>query len=95
MYISFLCPYYALDLGIDYRLFRNKCMLSAGVDDVFDSRGKRHVKSHYTDVVSDGIYIPQGMGRSYRVGLKFNFNTGKKVGVRNKDRSNSEEMERM
>ena len=61
----------------------------------YNSRGKRHVKSHYTDVVSDGIYMPGGMGRSYWVSLKFNFNTGKKVGVRNKDRSNSEEMERL
>lgn len=95
VYYDFKRHIYALDLGIDYRLFKNKCMLSAGVDDIFNSRGKRHVRSHYTDVVSDGVYVPSGMGRSYRVSLKFNFSTGKKAGVRNKEKSNSEEMERL
>ncbi len=95
VYYDFKRHIYALNLSLDYNLLKNKCMLSAGVDDLFNSRGKRHVKSHYSDVVSDGIYIPGGMGRSYWVSVKFNFNAGKKTGTRNKERSNSEEMNRL
>lgn len=85
----------ALNLGIDYNFIKNKCYLSAGIDDVFNSRGKRHVKSYYNDIISEGVYIPGNMGRSYWVSLKFNFNTGKRTNVRNKDKSNSEEMNRL
>lgn len=84
-----------LDINFDYSFLKDKAMLSAGVDDIFNSSGKRHTVSCYEEVKTDGVLYPAFSGRTYRISLKFNFNAGGKVNRRGKDKSNTEEMERL
>lgn len=95
VYEEFRRHYAKLNINLDYSLLKDKAMINVGVDDIFNSSGKRHVLSHYDDVNSDVTLVPAFSGRTYRISLKLNFNAGGKVKRRGKEKSNSDEMERL
>ena len=84
------------DLNLDYTFWNGRMMLSAGVDDVFNTRGERHYVSEYDDVREDSRLRPLAEGRSFWIGLKYNFSIGKKnTSIHSKGKSNSDEMRRL
>lgn len=84
------------DLSLDYTFWNGRMMLSAGLDDVFNTRGERHYVSEYDDVREDARLRSLSEGRNFWVGLKYNFSIGKKKSsVHSKEKSNSDEMRRL
>lgn len=84
------------DLSLDYTFWNGRMMLSAGVDDVFNTCGERHYVSEYDDVSEDARLRPFSEGRNFWVGLKYNFSIGKKkTSIHSKGKSNFDEMRRL
>lgn len=82
------------DVGLDYSFYRDKWLLSCGVDDLFGSTGKRRVTFDY-DNLREEVSISPFPGTAFWLSLKYNFNIGKKASSRQKEKSNSDEIRRL
>lgn len=80
---------------MDYTFWKDRMTLTIGVDDILNTHGQRHTISDYGDLYEEIIFKPSYEGRTYLVGLKYNFNVGKKNQQKEKGKSNSDEMNRL
>lgn len=84
-----------VDINLDYSFLKDKWLFTFGIDDIFNTMRQNIIEGNYPSlterVMTDGI----SPGRTFHIGLKFNFSTKKTVNRKHKDISNSEELNRL
>ena len=95
VYISSNKHKFKMDLNIDFSFLNDKWLFICGIDDIFNTMRQNIIVGNYPslteEVITDGI----SQGRTFHVGLKFNFSTKKAAKRKHKEISNSEEMNRL
>lgn len=84
-----------LDIKFDYSFYKDKWLLTLGCDDILDSTRKNSFWGNYTDLTQKTVTYGISPGRTFYVGLKFNFSADEKIKKRNKDTSISDELNRL
>ena len=84
-----------VNVNVDYTFAKGRCMLSLGIDDIFNMLRHRHVSYSYPglsqEVSTNGIQL----GRTFYATLKFNFSTKRRAAQKHKTRSNQDEINRL
>lgn len=88
--------YANLGFSADYSFWKDRLLLTAGVDDIFDTAHKQRYSFHADDFRQNGSSVNSFSGRAFRISLKLNFSVGKgKSSTRRTTSSSDEERSRL